>query len=415
MTLPINPGPFSFIGEIGKGLGELSRSREEKRIRDLEEDRQAANLMLTMRNEGYLTGEDFANPDVQDLFKRSGYPAPSTELTPQEQKAKLTGEYIRATSAPPTPVNIPLQSLGLGMDANINVPATARFTAEQRSLIGAPQQSEIVGEKVNQGVQGQKLGALAQGGAAGRAVAGVQSQPVAQATESGPVAEAFTREAPNFIALSTRGADLKNISPQDFQSYVDAAYQAYVQDAQANNQAVLPEDQAKRYFAGALQSLIHQQQLLDVQRLGAQSRFASSDYELRDIDRVADNYRQQQSIEQASINKLREQLPKGLSESYIRNSPALMQIYGETIKQIDASQAKIDQLEGQITDLSNRSKGGLNARYPERAPGQNLSDKQGMWDQLAEGIRSGASFASNPRRGGETTEQYINRALGPRP
>lgn len=416
MTIPIKPGPFSFIGGAGEAVGAAYRAKEQKRIEDLTEARQSASMLLQFRQLGYLNGADFANSAVQDIFNRAGIPAPSTDLTPDEQKAKLTGDYIKAAGQPATPVSIPIGSLGLpGVDTSINVPATAKFTPEQRALIGAPQPSELAGERVKQGIAGQQQLALGAGGASARAVAGVKSPQVATADESVPVAEAFTREAPGFVALAVQGADLRNVSRGTYDSYVNAAYQAYLQDAQAHNQAVLPEDQAKRYFAQALDEKIRQSQALDVQRLAAGARFAATDKELPDIDRDIDNKRLQQNNARQRLQNLVSQLPPGLPVQMIRDNPTLSMLWGDLISQIDNEHATIDRLETEIVDAQNRYHKALGARYPERAPGPDLSEKQQLWDGMLEEMRRGAQFAGNPRKPNETPDQYARRVLGPRP
>lgn len=412
MTIPILPGPFSFLAPVGGAIGGASEAKEKKRVTDVAEARQAAMQALEMRKNGFLPPEAFARPEMQRIFQVAGYDLPSATPTPEEQKSALTGQYLTALGQPP--VSIPFLGMGgapTGVTTEVN--PVDRFTPEQRQVIGAPAKSAI-------GIEKAKASAISGGGAQARSVTGVPSQQVATAAESEKVSAAFKQEAPGFVALATRGVKLSSVSPAEFDAYVNSAFQAYMDDARANNQSVLPERQAKRYFADALQQAINKQQELDSQRIGAISRGrASQDRELPDINVEVDNLKQQKDQVQAARDKLVASIGGEFVLSAARNNTAMSALLAESLKRIDDYDAQLAGFDHKIADAQQRYHEGLGARYPERPSGESsesLRRRQAQWDEAYRRVRAGEQSKNAPRQPGETPEQYVTRIMGgPRP
>jgi hypothetical protein len=147
----IEPGPFSFLAEFGRAGGAAFQAASQEQDRQLKQAQDKARYFLDLRAAGLMKPEQFNDPAVQQLFERAygKGSAPMATPTPAESLSDLKGQYASALNAPPTNINIPLQSLG-GFNAPVSIPATAKFTPEQRAAVGAPQQSALQQEQVAQ-------------------------------------------------------------------------------------------------------------------------------------------------------------------------------------------------------------------------------------------------------------------------
>ncbi len=415
MTIPIRPGAFSFLEKFGQAGGAAFASAEQDRQRKLKEAQDQARNYLALRAAGLMKPKDFEKPEIQAVFQAAGFGPVSSEPTSAESNEQTRRDFAQ----PERPgFNLPISSMITGgIDQEIKPTGPSTISDERRLAAGLPKRSEVLGEKAETGIQATRVGAIEQGGPRGRVVTGVPSESVATAAESGPVRQAFEAEAPGFVALATRGARLENVSPEQFNAYVDTAYEAYLQDAKQNKQAVLPEAQARRYFANALDNAIREAEGRQIQRIAAGARFASSDPELRDVDRQVDNLRYQVSNARQRMQTALSSLPSGMTVGLIESDEGLMQIYGDLVNQIRNEQAVIEVGERQLNELQSRYSRGLDARYPGREQGnlQPLVENRRLYDDAEAWLRAGNVDPKQPRQPGESIEQYIRRVLGTRP
>src|SRR6266849_5450624 len=73
MTVPIIPGPFSFLGEAGQALGDIGRAKEERKERAQKIAEHASTAIL----DAIMAGGDPAildAPETQQTLKTAGYP-----------------------------------------------------------------------------------------------------------------------------------------------------------------------------------------------------------------------------------------------------------------------------------------------------------------------------------------------------
>jgi hypothetical protein len=150
MTVPITPGPFSFLGTAGQAVGGYLSGREDFRQRRRAEALQGVTMLLDMREKGLLPPEQFGHPEVLSLFQDAGISPPSAQATPDEQLRAMKGQYLESLNQPAQPINFPLESLG-GVPAAqpVMLKPSDRFTTEQRALIGAPTQGALAKERLD--------------------------------------------------------------------------------------------------------------------------------------------------------------------------------------------------------------------------------------------------------------------------
>lgn len=115
MTIPIEPGPFTFIERAGEALGRIGQVREERRRTALDEAQEKAKQMLALRAAGLMTPKQFQSPEVQSLFQAAGFGPVSSDPTSGEQL-----EYAKRDFLPTI----------LGAQGNED---------EKRALFGAPE------------------------------------------------------------------------------------------------------------------------------------------------------------------------------------------------------------------------------------------------------------------------------------
>lgn len=143
----VKPGPFSFLPGAGEALGAIGQQKEAMRRQRQSEARQAATVLISMREQGFIGPEAFADPDVQQVFSEAGYGvSPSTQPTAGERLDALKKRYLSALGQPDQPATIPGAAVG-GFNTKIGVPATTGFSPEQRAAVGAPQRSALIAER----------------------------------------------------------------------------------------------------------------------------------------------------------------------------------------------------------------------------------------------------------------------------
>jgi hypothetical protein len=94
MTIPIEPGPFSFLAGAGEALGRFAEEKEKKRQTKLKEDRDVLNQMLDLRQKGLLAPEQFESPQAVELYRRLGIVPVSGQPTSGESIEQGRRSYL---------------------------------------------------------------------------------------------------------------------------------------------------------------------------------------------------------------------------------------------------------------------------------------------------------------------------------
>ncbi len=152
MTIPIQPGPFSFLAPLGQALGNYADQREKNRERQLAEAKDQAHNFIALRLAGLMKPKDFDTPEVQAVFHAAGFGPVSAQETPDELLRGMKGDYltglINPSMAKPVSdeqralVGAPERGLSQGIDARI---AQNKAAVPQAELAGATAQAATPG------------------------------------------------------------------------------------------------------------------------------------------------------------------------------------------------------------------------------------------------------------------------------
>lgn len=399
MTIPIRPGPFSFLAQLGQAGGEAvaSARKEEDRLKKEAMDR--LTTMIKLRSEGYIQPDAFGTPKAKAIYQRLGIIPVSDQPTSgeiSEQDRKLFMQPDRPA------VPVALQHMlgvtgGLMPDATMPATGPSAVSDARRMLAKLPTRAEEGVAKVQ--------GDVFSGGTAPqqRQVAGVQSPDVAAANEQSDVskarlgeAEQYKQEAEQYVAQALIGQDPEKMGVN---KAVETAYQLYLHSLPADRAPMAP-DVARRYFAGAVQDRID---FLRNQRIAAM-RAANAgqtmnDPELYNLNMQIDNTTNEISRLDAEMKSLEGKMLGGLT--YGRTDPRQK----PTFDNYDRIQAQRDQLKQTLRDLQ--------SSYELRMQGK-FNRGSNVTDALTERRRDWDAAAAEAKRMGYTPEQ-IEQMGGKRP
>lgn len=184
MTIPIRPGPFSFLAGLGEAGGKAVESAEKERQRKFKEAQDRVNMLLTLQHEGLIQSDQWNKPEMAAVYKTLGIPAVSGGPTSSEMKENITRRLLARQETKgfrfPTPGLIP------GTAETIVQPTGENVPTDQRMFVGYPSRSAIQREEELQpkqiaaeGAQAELTGAQATAalpGAAATVVAGQQGE-----------------------------------------------------------------------------------------------------------------------------------------------------------------------------------------------------------------------------------------------
>ena len=118
MTIPIIPGPFSFIAELGKGVGTAFQTAEnQKRVLrgQAQEDRAEAlkqvGVIFDAVQNNQMTANTLKSPFFQELIKRSGL---AEQFDPANVAAKPSDQIAEGHRLKPDSSALPKQRLVCG-------------------------------------------------------------------------------------------------------------------------------------------------------------------------------------------------------------------------------------------------------------------------------------------------------------
>lgn len=318
MTIPIKPGPFSFLAGLGQAGGIAVSEAEKEREKRLKEDRERINQMILLRQQGLIPPESFSSPEAMALYARAGITPISSEYTSREYAEKdLRGVY--QNEQPAAPMAAPVPALGPGLGPNplqgFHPGGGSGFTLPMEQMItgGAPPpqpqpqaqapmaaapltENQVIRRKLagipgrlETGREMQAEGTLAAEAAQSRAA-------VPKAQLEGATARAQLPGAELTAVTQQHGIQDKTLNEDAYRIVVDE----YLKTNDGRGNYTLPTSAqawsaAQRdprisayrsaltepYFAAAIQSLSENLQKLDISRLGAQNRGPGLDDYLR--------------------------------------------------------------------------------------------------------------------------------------
>ena len=88
-SIPIEPGPWSFLQNIGQGAAEFLRGREERRRYDQQAALSQSGVLAQLANLGILDAQA-AGPQLADVLARAGIQGinPNAAILPSPEAAK---------------------------------------------------------------------------------------------------------------------------------------------------------------------------------------------------------------------------------------------------------------------------------------------------------------------------------------
>lgn len=283
MTIPIVPGPFSFLAQAGQALGQFGEEKEKARQQILKEAQDNLTRMIEMRAKGIMPPEAFASPEAMKIYHVLGIAPASAQPTSGEMTEDIRKRFLAPTETAGIP-NIPIPNLQGGPPVGqFSIkPTGTKIPTAQRLAAGLPTQSQLVGEDVATAKGTAQLGAMESGGAAGRAVSGVPSEQVAQAAETTGMYEMKNKQdvyqnslADRMVdsALTVLGKDpiaLAQLDASGQKAIIDEAWRTAETDAKSKGE-VINEQLTRPYLQAALAARVREAQRDVSSRIAAQN------------------------------------------------------------------------------------------------------------------------------------------------
>lgn len=150
MTIPITPGPFSFLAELGKAGGAAFEAHEKDRQTKLKEAQTVLNQMLELRAKEYLPPEAFHSPQAAELYKTLGITPVSDKPTTAETSSGLIQKFLgdRSGAAPGSDSEAELRA-ALGLPSAATAPKVkadvAKAGADVATATAAVPQAQLAG------------------------------------------------------------------------------------------------------------------------------------------------------------------------------------------------------------------------------------------------------------------------------
>lgn len=269
MTIPIQPGPFSFLTTLGQGVGNAFEARDKARQQKFVNNIQQIEKIQSLIKDGVLKSNVLAQPGFFNLLTstlsggaEAADAAPKVKeglrARPEEMKDEGQANFFTR-----------LQELGLAGNLSPELSALA---------YGTPTPGQVGEERLKTMVSNKKVEAVDAGGAVGRAVSGVPSEQVAQAQETAAVGPVIQDDADKYIAatIAQRGGRTPTTAEQS-KAVLEQSYAAYALDKTQEGTAPMPLDEyRKKYFGTALLKYQIMQANLDTQRFRAMATQANT-------------------------------------------------------------------------------------------------------------------------------------------
>lgn len=388
MTIPIIPGPFSFLQSLGEGAGKAFKSAEEQKrvIRGQQvEDRAEAskNLMnmIDLYSKGVLKKID--SNALLELGQRAGmsdFLSGNVVPRPENQIAEGRSDFLSTM----------LGDQGAGPDQ-----AAERQATLATGQIQTPEQ--LAKSKVSTQAAGVQSAAIEAGGAAGRAVAGVLPEATAIAGEEAPRDSFYGTVAGRTVdaAITPLGGNVLNV---DLNKLSESAWKLAQDDARSRNYT-LDESLTRPYIDAAIQGR-YREALAEKAKIDAAGARAGTDQ--------YDNYLKILQGQQGQIRNQITALPKPDKYTY-----TLASAY-EAAKAKKRTLAEQAQWEQEPSALMMRSAYEAVTKYNETVQSLN-NELNGNRDELSNALSQKVSAVGGavPGRAGTlldqaTVDQYAN-------
>lgn len=370
MTIPIVPGPFSFLASGGQALGAHGIERERQRQQGIKEAYDKLRFALEARAKGVGDPAYFQSAEAMDAMRTLGLlGAVSPSLTSAEQGEQMTRDILSQGQGPSVPIPSLMGPQGPVAQATVPGKRTASPTTEQRIVAGLPTGQQVKEAELGGAVAGRKLAGVEGGGAVGRLLSGVPSTEVAEAGEAASVAQLEGQRDQFYLSQAGRTVDaimtqqgidplkLAQGGPATIKAIADQAWQLVQQDART--EGYTPSPVTRTYIEAMIASRVREAQALETARVAASRQFSGSGAGLDDMLRlyqmlltsVNDQIKTQpeptpQDRNMASLyaseladakddqKKLRE-LRESPKYSYLRQKYEEVQLYDETVERLN--------------------------------------------------------------------------------
>lgn len=286
MTIPIIPGPFSFIGELGRGVGTAFKVAEDQKrtIRtQQQEDRAEASKNLMSMIELYSKGvlKKLDTDAVLELGARAGmgdFLSGNVVPKPENIIAEGQNDFLSNLLSNRTPGNEP----------------EVRSTLATGKVQTAP---DLAKDKLTTQVAGAQSAAIEAGGAAGRAIAGVPQEEVARTTEEKAKDTQYDSQASRMAdaSITQLGGNILKLDPT---AVAQTAWEKAQADAKTRGE-ILDESLTRPYIEAAVASRYREALTEEARVRAASARGGQSD-----LDNYLKLLQNQQQMIRNQINAL---------------------------------------------------------------------------------------------------------------
>lgn len=264
MTIPIAPGPFSFLENIGKGIANYGQGKEYYRTtqrKEGQEDRAESFKMLDFLFKGIQSGDFDAS-----IVKKPGF----LKLV---QGAGLGEGNIGEDTVVPNPQAQIRRGQSAALEQEIpQILQGGSQYGRQRLARGeiatAPETAQARAQTAVGNTQAQTV---EQGGAAGRAAAGVLDPTVAAALEESQKEPLYNQVAERSVDASITNLKLERLDQANIGTLSEQAWGLAEQDAKSRG-LVLTRELTKPYIDAVIRRRLFEQQQMDLQKEVARMR-----------------------------------------------------------------------------------------------------------------------------------------------
>ena len=273
MTIPILPGKFDFLANLGRAGGAAAQSARGQKRFNAAQAKDTVDRLVALRSAGLIDPSEFNSPKVRGLFAAAGLAHPTGEPTPQERLRQLKGEFIQESQKPPVAIDIP------SLNISTQVPGGRVFSDAERRLIGQPTTSQLNQEAVAGQVAKKRSKVLATGTPAQQAEVTGLTPPLTLQAKNEAVQNAFLTSLSGTAvsaAITTIGGDVSGIigDEKSVKALVDASMTIAKEDARSR-QFVLDEQLTRPLIESAVRASILDAEDREIRRTQAISQFGS--------------------------------------------------------------------------------------------------------------------------------------------
>lgn len=141
MTVPIYPGPWSFLGEAGKAAGAIGTAIETRQEKEQADAQQGVNFMLTQIAAGRMDPSVMNTPQAQSLLRKARLPVvnlqpSSADIIERTRRGQIQGLTRKAAGTAPMAAGAAVTGQPAGAMLPQGQPMTEDDQAALRALTG---------------------------------------------------------------------------------------------------------------------------------------------------------------------------------------------------------------------------------------------------------------------------------------